>query len=133
MAVALADFELAINPVSQRVGLNLASPCAQTHGASKFFHAAQLAQLVNHAMRRGGIELARICIGQANYIAGKLNASGLHSETNSEVGNLFLAGIADRNQHAFNPTLSETTGNEKAVIPFELRFITLVAGFQALG
>src|ERR1035441_10644997 len=50
MTVALADLELAVNLMCQRVGFNLASPCAQTHGAAKLFHAAQLAQFVNHAM-----------------------------------------------------------------------------------
>src|ERR1700693_3702371 len=58
MAVALADLELAINLVRQRIKLNLASPCAQTHGAAKFFDAAQLAQLIDHAMWRRRIELA---------------------------------------------------------------------------
>src|SRR5258708_5005231 len=58
MAVALADFQLAVDFVGQRVGLNLASPCAQPHGAAQFFDAAQLAQLVDHAMRRRLIELA---------------------------------------------------------------------------
>src|ERR1022692_891469 len=41
MAVALADLELAVDLVRQRVGLNLASPCAQTHGAAKFLDSSQ--------------------------------------------------------------------------------------------
>src|ERR1700691_2446294 len=48
MAVALADFELAVDLVGQGAGLNLAGPCAQAHGAAKFFYTAQLAELVNH-------------------------------------------------------------------------------------
>src|SRR5271169_3678860 len=133
MTVALADFEFAVDPVGQRVGFNLASPRAQAHGAAKFFNAAQLTQLIDYAMRCRGIELTGICVRQPDHVAGKLNASGLHPEANSEVRNLFLAGIADRNQHALNPTLAETTRNEKAIVAFELRFVALVASFQALG
>src|SRR5581483_5926780 len=52
MAVALADFGLAVNAMRQRSGFDLASPRAEPHGSAQFFHAAQLAQFVNHAMRR---------------------------------------------------------------------------------
>src|SRR6266852_4408677 len=35
MAVALADFQLAVDLAGQRVGFNFESPCAQPHGAPK--------------------------------------------------------------------------------------------------
>src|SRR5258706_2616397 len=40
MAVALADFELAVDLTCQRVGVNLASPRSQPHGAAQLFDAA---------------------------------------------------------------------------------------------
>jgi hypothetical protein len=69
MAVALADLVLAIGFVRQRVRLHLAGPRAQPHGAAQLFHAAQLAQLVDHAMRRRRIELARVGLLQAADVA----------------------------------------------------------------
>src|SRR5580700_11640972 len=134
MAVTLADFKLAVDLVGQSVGLNLASPRAQTHGAAKFFHAAQLAQLVDHSMRRRLIELARIRIRQSYDIAGKLHASGLHSQANAKVRNLILTGVANRDQHPFNSALAKTARNQQPVITFELRFdAALVASLEALG
>src|SRR5882672_9306733 len=47
MAVALADLQLAINLLRQRVGLDLTGPRSQAHGAAKFLDAAQLAELVD--------------------------------------------------------------------------------------
>src|ERR1039458_6884013 len=108
MTVALADLKLAVNFMRQSVGFNLASPCAQTHGAAKFFDAAQLAQLVNHTMRRRLIELAGIGIFQPDHVARKLNAGRLHSETDPKVRNLVLAGVTNRDQHAFDAALAET-------------------------
>src|SRR5581483_11612176 len=99
MAMALADLGLSVNFMRQGSWLNLAGPCSQTHCASKFFHATQLAQLVNHAMRSSGIELARIRLSQAAYITRELNAGSLHTQTNSEVRNLLLPRITDGIQH----------------------------------
>src|SRR5208337_210770 len=66
--VALADLKLAIDPVRQGSRLDFARPRAQPHGAAQLFHATQLAQLIDHAMRRGGIELAGIGFGQPTHI-----------------------------------------------------------------
>src|SRR5436189_2935919 len=58
VAMALADFSFAVNPVSKRVGLDLAGPRAKSHRPAQFFDSAQLAQLINDAVRRRRIELA---------------------------------------------------------------------------
>ena len=42
---------------------------AQPHGAAQFVDALQLAQLVNHAMRRGGIEFGGIGVLHAAHVA----------------------------------------------------------------
>src|SRR5271165_6732382 len=78
MPMPLADLKLAVNPVRQSSRLDLASPRAQPHGPTQFLHPTQFAQLVNHAMRSRRIELARIRIRQAAYVACKLDARRLH-------------------------------------------------------
>src|SRR5712671_4633120 len=107
MAVAFADLKLAIDLVRQRVRLNLASPRPQPHGAAQFFHAAQLAQLVDHAMGRRGIELARVCLDQSNHVPRKLHAGGLHPQANPEVWHLVLARVTNGDQHSLNATLAK--------------------------
>src|SRR5712672_3569389 len=42
MAMALADFKIAVDAVRQRVGLYLARPRAQAHGAAQLVDATQL-------------------------------------------------------------------------------------------
>src|SRR5258708_20610218 len=133
MPVTLTDFPLAVNPVSQRVGLDLASPGAQTHGTSKFLHAAQFAQLVDHAMRRPRIEFARVCLRQSHHVAGKFNAGSLHAQTDAEVRNLFLPGITNSNQHSLDAALTETAGDENSIVTFELSVAGLVASLHPLA
>src|SRR5436190_156185 len=96
VTMAFADFGLRINLVRQRVGLNLARPCPQSHGSAKFLHTTQFAQLVNYAMRSRLIELAGIRTRQAADVSGKLDTGSLHAETNTEVGHLLLARILNR-------------------------------------
>src|SRR5579872_3304312 len=60
MPMALADLKLPIDFMRQSSRLNLARPRPQPHGAAKFFHAAQLAQFVNHPVRSSRIKLAGI-------------------------------------------------------------------------
>src|SRR5271155_222198 len=98
MAVAFADFILAIHFVSQGPRLNLAWPCAEAHGASEFFHPAQLAQLVDHAMRSRRIELTGIRVRQSAHVACIFNTSRLHAQADSEVRNMFLARELNRPQ-----------------------------------
>src|SRR6266851_10225172 len=133
MPVTLTDFEPSVNPVSQRVGLDLASPRAQPHGASKFFHAAQFAQLVDHAMGRGRIEFAGVGLRESHHVAGKFDAGSLHPQTNAEVRNFFLPGITNGNQHALDAAFAETTGDENSVVTFELGLARLFASLQAFG
>src|ERR1700676_1019392 len=123
MAVTLADLKLAVDFVCQRGGLNFAGPGSQSHGSTQFFYTAEFAEFIDHAMRRCGIELARICFRQSNYIAGKLDACGLHPQANSKVWNFIFARITNCNQHAFDAALTKTAGNENTVIALELRII----------
>ena len=124
MTVAFADFGLSVDLVGKRIRLDLAGPRAQTHGAAQFFHAAQFAQFVDHAMRSGRIEFAGVGVRQAADIARKFNARRLHAKANAEVRNLVLARIADGLEHAFDAALAEAAGHEDAVVVFELRLVT---------
>src|SRR5947209_1524107 len=83
-------------------------------GAVEVFDAAQFPQLINDAMRCRGIEFAGVRVGKSADVASVLDAGCLHSQTNSEVGDLLLAGIADRLQHPLDAALPETAGNEDA-------------------
>src|SRR3954454_5028345 len=133
MAMALADLEVAVDAMCERVGLDLAGPRAQAHGAAELVDAAQLAQLIDDAVRGGLIELARIRAFEHANVPRKLDACRLHAEANAEVGDFFLASVADRVQHAFDATLPESTRNEDAVVIFELRFVlAAVFCFDAL-
>src|SRR5882757_8612109 len=75
MPMALADFSLAIDLVSQCASLNFARPSAETHRPTQFLNAAQLAQLVNHSMWSSLIKLAGISIRQPANVAREFNTS----------------------------------------------------------
>src|ERR1700751_4556842 len=56
MAVALADFELAVRAVSEGAGSELAGPSAKAHRAAHFVYAQEFAEFIDDAMRRLRIE-----------------------------------------------------------------------------
>src|SRR6478672_6544878 len=99
MAMALADLEVTVDALRQRVRLDLAGPRAQTHGAAQLVDAAQLAQLIDDAVGGRLIEFARVRAFKPAHVARELDACRLHAEADSEVRDLFLARIADRIQH----------------------------------
>src|SRR6202035_3546634 len=51
VAMALADFELAVGFGGERAGLEFAGPRTQAHGATHFIDAEQFAEFVDDAMR----------------------------------------------------------------------------------
>src|SRR5579872_5485466 len=136
VAVALADFELPIHFVRQRARLNFAGPGAQAHGAAQFLHAAQLAQLINDAVGRGGVEFAGVGVLQPANVARVLDACGLHTQADAEIRHLLFPGIADAVQHSGNAALPEAARHQDAVVILQLRLVAAVLpvlGFQALG
>src|SRR5207244_2924709 len=95
MAVALLNFLALISAVSEAVGLQLARPRAQTHGAAELVDALQLAELEDDAMRGARIELGGIGIGQTADVARVFDHEGLHPETDAEIRDLLLTRVAN--------------------------------------
>src|SRR5208337_2337041 len=131
--VTLADLKLAVDPVRQGSRLDFAGPGAQPHGAAQLFYATQFAQLIDHAVRRRGIELAGIGLGQTANVARELDARRLHPQADSKVRNLVFASILDRLQHALNATLAETARNQNSVVILKLLRAGALPRFQAFG
>src|SRR5580698_4221830 len=105
VAMALADLGLAVGLAREAAFRQQARVSAQAHGAAQLVHAFQLAQLVNHAVGRRGIELRRIGMLQPADVARKLDNHGLHSETDSEIRNFAFARIANGGDHTLDAAL----------------------------
>src|SRR2546427_12178373 len=97
--MALADFKFAVNSMRQRARLDLAGPRAQPHRASQFLKAAQFTQLIDHAVRRSRIELARVGFSEAAYIAGKFDTGALQPQAKAEIWACLFARLVDQVQH----------------------------------
>ena len=82
-------------------------------------------------MRRSRIKLARIGFFQSNHIPRELDASRLHAQANSEVRNFLFTRVPDRNQHALNSALPKAARNQDAVVPLQLRLVTVIRCFQS--
>src|SRR6266511_1775944 len=136
VAMALADFGAAVGLDGVEAGLELAVPCAQAHGAAQLFHPTQLAQFVDHAVRRCGIELAGVGLFEPADVARELDAGGLHAKTYTKVGHVVFSREADAVEHPADAALAEAAGHKDAVIAGELALIAavvLVLRLQALG
>src|SRR5215467_948119 len=116
VTVTLANFSHAVGALRQAALGEHAGPSAQSHGAPQFVDALQLAELENHAVRGGGIELGRIGALEAADVAGVLDHHGLHAKADAEVRNLVLARVADGVDHAFDAALAEPTGHQDAIV-----------------
>src|SRR5712671_7606648 len=116
VAMALADFELAVSLMRKRSGLQLARPRAEPHGTAHFVHAQQFAQFVNHAIRRLRIELGAVRLLQACNISSVFNRRALHAQANAEEGNFVLASKLNGINHALNAALAESARNQDTVV-----------------
>lgn len=52
---------------------------------------------------------------ESEDVPGKGNGCDLHAQTNAQVRNLMLSGIARRSNHAFNAAAAKAAGNDNAV------------------
>ncbi|MCU1222774.1 MAG: hypothetical protein JWQ42_867 [Edaphobacter sp.] len=82
-------------------------------------------------MRGGGVELAGVGLLEAADVARVLDAGGLHTQADAEVGNALFAGVADGVEHALDASLAKAAGDEDAVEVFQL--VTVFEGRAAVG
>lgn len=115
VAVAFADLGGPVSFGRQGAGFHSAGPGSEAHGAAHLFDPGEFAELIDDAVRGGGIEFAGVRILQAADIARVLDARSLHAEADAKVGNLFFAGVADGVEHAFDTAFAEAAGDEDAV------------------
>src|SRR5689334_16164749 len=115
VAMPFADLAPAVGLASEAVVRDLAGIRAQTHGSAQLIDAFQFTQLVNYAIRSGGIELGGVRLGQTADVACELDHHGLHAQADAEIGNLEFARVADGLQHAFDAAASESARNQNAV------------------
>ena len=122
VAVAFADFGLAVSLVRKGAGFEDAGPRSKAHGAAHFVNAKEFAKLVDYAMGSLRIELSAICLVEAGAVAGVFNGGALHSQADSEEGDLVFAGVVDGVDHALNAALAESAGNQDAVVAAQNAF-----------
>ena len=116
VAVALADLGRAVRLRARSCPRPAGRIRAQPHGAAQFVHALQLAQLVDHAVRRGRIELGGVGVFEAAHVARELDHHRLHAQADAEVRHLVLAREADGVDHALDAALAESARDQNAVV-----------------
>src|ERR1700730_9158815 len=116
MPVPLVNFELAVGAMRERAQLELASPGAEAHGAAHLVDAQQLAQLIDHAMRRLRIEFRAIGLLEFGDVASVFNGRALHAQADPEERNLMLAGVANGVDHPGNAALSEPPRDQNPAV-----------------
>jgi hypothetical protein len=78
----------------------------------------------------GGLrrDLNRVCVLQSTDVTGVLNDRNLHSQANSQVGNVVLSGPLGSRNHTLSTTSSEPSGNQDT-----LSGTNIVPGLVELG
>ena len=109
----------------------MARVLAEAHRAAEGVDADQIAQLVDHFVRRFVVELGRVRAEHPHDVARELDRRALHAEADAEVGDFLFARIADRAQLPFDATRAEARADENAVDVRQLAVVALV--FQCFG
>src|ERR1700686_411252 len=127
--VALGDRRRAVDSVREQSGHHLAGLGAEPQGDSKI--GAMVAALDrpvailplgdqrHHRVRRRGIELGAVGVGEARLVPRIFDDRQLHAQTNAEIGNAVLARVANRLDLALDATLPESARHQNRVHALE--------------
>src|SRR2546422_1087354 len=119
VAMALGNLRLAVSLVSEGTGLELRLPRPQAHRPAQLVDPPQFPQLVDHAVRSGGVKLRAVGPFQAADVPGEFDHRALHPETNPEIGHFPGAGVFDRAEHAGDAALAKAARHEDSVHVFK--------------
>ncbi len=92
----------------------LARVCAKTHCAAHFY-AVLVGHKVYHAVFGRRVELGRVCVLKAEYVAGVFYDRSLHSETDAKIGDIVFTGVFCGENFTFYAAVAEAAGDEYAV------------------
>lgn len=116
VTMALENVLGLIAPVHFRAGSDLAGVCAEAERASLIDAVALVGKKIDDLVRRIGVELAGVCVGIAADVSCKLDNGNLHSEADSEVGDIVLARVLCGGYHALDAAASEASGDDYAAV-----------------
>ena len=88
MAMALGDESRRRTSVRERSGHEVALVAAQAHRAAELVDAEQIAQLVDHAVRRGLVDFGRVGAFEQAHVAREFDGRPLEAVADAEVGHL---------------------------------------------
>src|SRR5207247_7617496 len=91
MAMPLRDHIDFVNAGGEGLPFELRGVGSQAHSPADRVDAEQIAELINHRIRRVRIKLGAISLPQSANILGDFDDRALHSEANAEVLTLLLA------------------------------------------
>ena len=99
----------------QRAGHDVAGLRAQAHGGAQVGHVLLLGQQVDHGVRRGGIELARVRALETADVARELDHRALQAEADPEERDAALARVAHGRHLALHAPHAEAARDQDAV------------------
>ena len=115
MTVSLRNHLLLVYPVSLGTGLQLARILTQTQGATQHTVFVLARQEVDNRIRCCRINFLAVSFVQLAHIACKLDNGNLHTETQSQIWNLVLAGVTGRIDFAFDTTRAKAARDNDTV------------------
>ena len=121
--MALGNFGLSVAALHGRAGLYDAGICAQTQRAALVYIIALTGHKVNDLVLAELVELARVSVLYPRNVAGIFYNRYLHSQADSEIGNVVLPGVFRRKDHALYSSAAEAAGND---YPVQMRELALV-------
>src|SRR5436189_488947 len=115
MAMTLRNHVDFVNAGGEGPPFELRGVGSQAHSPADRVDAEQIAELINHRIRRVRIKLRAIRLPQSANILSEFDDRALHSQANAEVGNLLLARELDSTNHSGNTPLAEAARNQDSV------------------
>ena len=120
VTVTLADIFFFVNIERFRTFFEFAFVCTKSHSSTKVEQVFLFFHNVHDIVFCIRIYFGAVRIGITQHITGKLDGHGLHSHTNTQTRNIFLAGILQCRKFTFHSTLSESRSNNNAIYLLQL-------------
>src|SRR5262245_13325324 len=112
MPVTFRNHAGRINTVRQRTGPQVRGISSEAHRTADGVDAEEIAQLIDHGVRRIRIEFRTVRAFQVAHIEGVFDHGTLHPKTNAKIWDLLLTSKLDGSNHSRNTTLAKTSGNQ---------------------
>ena len=115
MPVSFRNFIFFIGKVGGGTLFERAGTSTKSHGGSLILYLFLIIHNVNYGIRCIRVKFFAVCFCQTQNISGEINHGNLHTQAQSEIGEIIFPGEFGSDYFSLRSTISKSTGNQNAM------------------